>query len=197
MKVLIGTGNVGKLKEVLAILGQIPGIEWVTPAEIAVPDVSETGTTLLENAFLKAQTIAASTGLATLAEDSGLEVEALGGAPGVRSARYAGAPPNHAANNRKLLAALAGVTNRRARFHTVAALALPDGRIWTADGVLEGTIAEVPRGCGGFGYDPLFNPKGEARTLAEMRLEEKNALSHRRRALEGLRATLLPLVVGS
>ncbi len=193
MKVLIGTGNVGKLKEVLAILGQIPGIEWVTPAEIAVPDVSETGTTLLENAFLKAQTIAASTGLATLAEDSGLEVEALGGGPGVRSARYAGEPPNYTANNQKLLAALAGVPDRRARFRTVAALALPDGQAWTAEGVLEGTIAEIPRGVGGFGYDPLFIPLGETRTLAEMSADEKNALTHRRRALEGLRSVLAAL----
>lgn len=196
MKVLIGTGNVGKLKEVLAILAQIPGVEWVTPAEIAIPDVSETGTMLFENAVLKATTIASTTGCLTLAEDSGLEVDALDGAPGVLSARYAGEPPDPPANNVKLLTVLAGVSHRRARFRTVAALALPDGRVWTAEGVLEGTIAESPRGAGGFGYDPLFMPAGETRTLAELSPVEKNALSHRRQALEGLRPQLVTLVRG-
>lgn len=197
MNVLIGTKNVGKIREVLAIMGQIPGVEWLTPAEVPVPDVPETGTTFLDNALLKVRAIAAATGRATLAEDSGLEVDALGGAPGVRSARYAGDPPDYDANNRKLLAALAGVTDRRARFRTVAALALPDGRCWTAEGVLEGTIADAPRGTGGFGYDPLFVPRGETRTLAELAPEEKNAVSHRRQALEGLRPLLAQLAAQS
>ena len=196
MKVLLGTTNPGKTREILSILGDIPGISWLTPAEVSIPEVPETGTTFLENALLKAQTIAATTGLATLAEDSGLEVEALGGAPGVRSARYAGDPPDHAANNRRLLTALAGTSNRRARFRTVAALALPGGRVWTADGALEGTIAETPRGARGFGYDPLFIPDGETRTLAELSAAEKNALSHRYQALEGLRPRLVALAAG-
>ncbi|MCX7751096.1 MAG: non-canonical purine NTP pyrophosphatase, partial [Candidatus Bipolaricaulota bacterium] len=145
MRVLVGTTNPGKLREILAILGDIPGVEWVTPREVPIPDVEETGTTLLENALLKARAIARATGLPVLAEDSGLEVEALGGAPGVRSARYAGEPPDPGANNRKLVEALVGVGNRRARFRTVAALALPDGRCWTSEGTLEGEIAPEPR----------------------------------------------------
>ncbi len=197
MKLLLGTTNPGKTREILGILGDIPGISWLTPAEVPVPTVPETGTTFLENALLKARTIAVATGYATLAEDSGLEVDALGGAPGVQSARYAGDPPDYAANNAQLLATLAEVGDRRARFRTVAALALPDGRVWTAEGTLEGTIADAPRGRGGFGYDPLFVPLGETRTLAEMSAEEKNALSHRRRALEGLRPFLTQLAIGT
>jgi XTP/dITP diphosphohydrolase len=194
MTVLIGTGNAGKRREILAILGEIAGIVWTTPAEVPIPQVAETGTTFLENALLKARTIARATGYATLAEDSGLEVDALGGEPGVGSAHYAGDPPDDTANNAKLLGALAGGTNRRARFRTVAALALPDGRAWTSDGALDGTIALAPRGQGGFGYDPLFIPTGETRTLAEMAPFEKDAISHRRRALDGLRPRLTSLV---
>jgi len=193
VKVLLGTTNPAKLREILSILGSIPSLTWLTPADVRLPEVAETGDTFEENAIAKARAMVGATGYATLAEDSGLEVEALGGAPGVRSARYAGEPPNYTANNRKLLAALAGVPDRRARFRTVAALALPDGRAWTAEGVLEGTIAEIPRGVGGFGYDPLFIPLGETRTLAEMSADEKNALTHRRRALEGLRSVLAAL----
>lgn len=193
MRVLIGTTNPGKLSEIQHILGDIPNIDWVTPRDIPCPEVVETGATLDTNAILKARTIAASTGYPTLAEDAGLEVAALGGAPGVRSARYAGDPPHPAANNAKLLSALAGAAERRARFRTVAALALPDGRLWTTEGVLEGRIADAPRGEGGFGYDPLFIPEGETRTLAEMSPAEKNAISHRRRALDGLRGVLVAL----
>ncbi len=197
MRALVGTTNPGKLREILAILGKVSGIDWVTPSEVPIPEVAETGATLQENAILKAQAIARATGLAALGEDSGLEVEALGGAPGVRSARYAGEPPDYEANNRKLLEALVGISDRRARFRTAAALALPDGRVWTAEGTLEGTIAPAPRGTGGFGYDPLFIPRGETRTLAELSPEEKNRLSHRRKALEGLRPRLLALAQGA
>lgn len=196
MRVLVGTTNPGKLREILAILGDIPGIAWVAPGDVLLPEVAETGETFLENALGKARAIARATGLPTLAEDSGLEVEALGGAPGVRSARFAGEPPDHEANNRKLLASLAGARNRRARFRTVAALALPNGRVWTGEGTLEGEIAPEPRGSGGFGYDPLFIPRGETRTLAELSPEEKNRLSHRRRALEALRPVLQALASG-
>lgn len=193
MKVLIGTGNPAKLAEIQEILGEIPGIEWVSAAELNLPEPKEEGKTLEENAIIKAVAYAKHSELPALAEDTGLEVEALAGAPGVLSSRFSGKEKDYAANNEKLLALLSGKENRRARFRTVACLALPDGRFWTSEGVLEGTIAEKPRGKGGFGYDPLFIPEGESRTLAEMAPAEKNAISHRKRALEGLRPLLLAL----
>ena len=190
MKVLLGTGNPAKLAEILAILGAIPGVEWVSASDLGLPEPEEEGKTLEENAIIKAVTYAKRAGLPALAEDTGLEVEALGGAPGVLSSRFAGREKDYAANNRKLLELLEGAENRRARFRTVAVLALPDGRFWTSEGVLEGEIAREPRGSGGFGYDPLFIPKGDTRTLAELSPEEKNAISHRRKALEGLKPLL-------
>jgi len=196
VKVLIGTRNPHKLEECRRILGDIPGIEWLTFRERPFPEVEETGSTLEENARLKAVSLARITGLPTLAEDSGLEVAALGGAPGVLSARFAGVEKDYRANNEKLLALLAGVEDRRARFRTVAVLALPDGRTWMTEGVLEGEIALAPRGSGGFGYDPLFIPLGETRTLAELAPEEKDRISHRRRALERLRPLLSSLARG-
>jgi len=196
VKVVLATKNPHKLEEILSILGEIPGVEFLTFRDIPLPDVEETGGTLEENAILKATSVARETGLPALAEDTGLEVEALGGAPGVRSARFAGENKDYRANNEKLLGLLKGVTDRRARFRTVAVLALPDGRTWTAEGVLEGRIAETPRGEGGFGYDPLFIPEGETRTLAEMSPEEKNRISHRRKALEAMRSILEELAQG-
>lgn len=196
MKVVLATKNPHKLEEILSILGEIPGVEFLTFRDIPLPDVEETGGTLEENAILKATSVARETGLPALAEDTGLEVEALGRAPGVRSARFAGENKDYRANNEKLLGLLKGVTDRRARFRTVAVLALPDGRTWTAEGVLEGRIAETPRGEGGFGYDPLFIPEGETRTLAEMSPEEKNRISHRRKALEAMRSILEELAQG-
>ena len=195
-KVVLATKNPHKVEEILAILGDIPGIEWLTFRDLTFPEVEEVGETLEENAILKATGVARATGLPALAEDTGLEVEALGGAPGVRSSRFAGAEKDYRANNAKLLALLAGVEERRARFRTVAVLALPDGRTWMTEGVLTGRIAEAPRGAGGFGYDPLFIPEGEERTLAEMAPEEKNAVSHRRRALEAMRPILEELARG-
>lgn len=190
MKVLLGTGNPAKLQEMREILGEIPGIEWVSALDLNLPEPPEEGKTLEENAILKAVLYAKSSGLPAIAEDTGLEVAALSGAPGVLSSRFAGKEKDYAANNKKLLELLAGAADRKARFRTVAVLALPDGRFWTSEGVLEGTIAEEPRGSGGFGYDPLFIPAGETRTLAEMSPSEKNAISHRRKALEGLRPLL-------
>ncbi len=195
-KVVLATKNPHKVEEILAILGDIPGIEWLTFRDVPFSDVEEVGETLEENAILKATAVARETGLPALAEDTGLEVEALGGAPGVRSARFAGAGKDYRANNEKLLRLLEGVRNRRARFRTVAVLALPDGRTWKAEGVLEGEIAGAPRGEHGFGYDPLFIPEGETRTLAEMPPEEKNEISHRRRALEAMRPILHELSSG-
>jgi len=196
VKVLIGTRNPDKLAEIVRILGEIPGISWVTFRELPFPEVEEDGRTLEENAEKKARHLARLTGLATLAEDSGLEVAALGGAPGVRSARFAGEGRNFQANNEKLLALMKGEWDRRARFRAVAALALPDGRLWLREGALEGAIASEARGRGGFGYDPVFVPEGEARTLAEMAPEEKDRISHRRRALERLRPVLFALARG-
>ena len=195
-KVVLATKNPHKVEEILAILGDIPGIEWLTFREISFSDVEEVGETLEENAVLKATAVARETGLPALAEDTGLEVEALGGAPGVRSARFAGEGKDYRANNEKLLRLREGVRNRRARFRTVAVLALPDGRMWKTEGVLKGKIAEAPRGEHGFGYDPLFVPEGETRTLAEMLPEEKNVISHRRRALEAMRTILHELSSG-
>ncbi|RLE29450.1 non-canonical purine NTP pyrophosphatase, partial [Candidatus Acetothermia bacterium] len=140
MKVLIGTRNPHKLAEIRRILGRIPGIEWVDFHSVPFPEVAETGATLEENARLKALSISRATGLPTLAEDTGLEVVALGGAPGVRSARFAGEGKDYRANNEKLLRLLEGVEDRRARFRAVVALALPDGRLWLTEGVLEGEI---------------------------------------------------------
>lgn len=196
MKVLIGTRNPHKLVEIMRILGEIPGIEWVTFRERPFPEVPEEGATLEENARLKAVMISQGSGLPTLAEDSGLEVVTLGGAPGVRSARFSGEEKNWQANNEKLLALLSEARNRRARFRAVAALALPDGRLWLREGVLEGTIATRARGRGGFGYDPVFVPEGETRTLGEMAPEEKDRISHRRRALERMRPLLSALARG-
>lgn len=194
MKVLLGTRNPAKLAEIRDILGDIPGIEWVSALDLNLLEPDEPGETLEENAIIKAVTYAKRAGLPTVAEDTGLEVEVLAGAPGVRSSRFSGKEKDYAANNRKLLALLEGAENRRARFRTVAVLALPDGRFWTSEGVLEGEIASAPRGAGGFGYDPVFQPLGEARTLAELSQAEKNKISHRRKALEGLRPVLCALV---
>ncbi len=190
MKVLLGTRNPAKLQEMRDILGEIPGIEWVSALDLNLPEPPEEGKTIEENAIIKAVLYAKGSGLPAISEDTGLEVAALSGAPGVLSSRFAGKEKDYAANNKKLLELLAGATDRKARFRTVAVLALPDGRFWTSEGVLEGTITEEPRGSGGFGYDPLFVPVGETRTLAEMSPSEKNAISHRRKALEGLRPLL-------
>jgi XTP/dITP diphosphohydrolase len=193
VKVVIGTGNPAKLAEILEILGEIPGIQWVSAAELGLPEPKEEGKTLEENAIIKAVAYAKSSGLPAIAEDTGLEVEALSGAPGVLSSRFAGKEKDYVANNQKLLELLKDVANRRAVFRTVAALAFPDGRFWTSVGVLSGKIALEPRGFGGFGYDPLFIPENETRTLAELPPKEKNKISHRRKALEGLRPLLKTL----
>ncbi|RMH75932.1 MAG: RdgB/HAM1 family non-canonical purine NTP pyrophosphatase [Actinomyces sp.] len=158
-------------------------------------EVDETGETLEDNARLKARAVAAVADADALADDTGLEVEALGGAPGVRSARYAGDTATDADNVRRLLGELTGVTGegRRARFRTVVVLHRRDGSELVAEGVVTGRIAEAPRGQGGFGYDPVFVPdEGDGRTFAEMSAADKNALSHRGRALRALLERLDP-----
>jgi len=187
---LLGTRNEGKLVELFDLLSGIAGIELVTFRERPFRPVEESGSTFLENALLKARAISSETSLPVLAEDAGLELVALGGAPGVRSARFAGLPVDYARNNALLLERLAGISDRRARFIAWVVLRLPDGREFVSEGVLCGRIESEPRGEGGFGYDPLFVPQGETRTLAELTTSEKNRISHRRRAIEGLRGVL-------
>lgn len=183
MKLLIATHNPKKLKEIKAIFA-IPGLDLVSALDFPdVPEVVEDGLTFQENAAKKAATLARATGLWALADDSGLEVDALNGAPGVHSARYAGEPVKYAANNKKLLAALQGEPNRRARFRCVIALSDPQGNVRQVDGTCEGVITEALRGRKGFGYDPLFLPEGHSTTFAEMEDVEKNRISHRGRAL--------------
>lgn len=184
MKIVFVTNNAHKLSEVGAVLGE--GYQLVTLREVGITeDIPETGQTLDENASQKARYVWERTGLDCFADDTGLEVEALGGAPGVRSARYATDGHDFAANNRKLLAELEGVSNRRARFRTVISL-IEGGVERQVEGVVEGVIAESESGNEGFGYDPLFIPDGYDRTFADMSAEEKNAISHRARAVANL-----------
>lgn len=153
----------------------------------AIPDVEETGTTLEENARLKAVAISSATGLPAIADDTGLEVAALGGAPGVLSARYAGENASYDDNVAKLLADLENATDRSARFRTVCLVVFPDGTELIAEGVAPGVIAEYRAGTTGFGYDPVFRPDADpTRTYAEFSAEEKNSLSHRGAAVRAI-----------
>jgi XTP/dITP diphosphohydrolase len=184
---VLATANPDKAAEIAAIL---TGIE-LAPRPPEVPDVEETGDTLTDNALLKARALVAATGRAAIADDTGLEVAALGGAPGVRSARYAGEDATYADNVVKLLHELEGVSDRRARFRTAAVACFPEGSHVDISGSVEGVIATEPRGDNGFGYDPVFIPDGGGgRTFAEMSAAEKHALSHRGRAFRGLAGLL-------
>jgi XTP/dITP diphosphohydrolase len=187
---LLGTKNEGKIRELLELLADLSNVELLTFHDRPFQDVEEAGGTFRENATLKARTICAETGLPVLSEDAGLEVAALGGEPGVRSARYASDPPDYRKNNKLLLRRLTDIQDRRARFVAVVALCLPDGRTFTRTGILHGGIAEHPTGTEGFGYDPLFIPRGNTRTLAEMSLTEKNRISHRRKAIVAIKGVL-------
>lgn len=192
-ELVLATRNPGKVREMAALLADL-GVTVRSLSDVpGAPEVEEDGRTFAENAVKKAETIARFTGLPALADDLGLEVDALGGAPGVFSARYAGEGASDAANNAKLLAALAGVPaeRRTARYRCVLALAVPGMPTVTVEGVCEGRIAEQPRGTGGFGYDPLFYLPGRGKTMAELRPEEKNAISHRGQALRRLKALLI------
>jgi XTP/dITP diphosphohydrolase len=183
MRVVLATANPDKAREIAAVLADFD----LVPRPEAVPDVEETESTLEGNARLKAHALRDATGLPALADDTGLEVAALDGAPGVVSARWSGPDATYASNVAKLLREMAGVADRRARFRTVVHLAFPDGRDVIADGVVEGLITEAPRGHHGFGYDPVFQPfEADGLTLAELTLAEKNGLSHRARALRAL-----------
>jgi XTP/dITP diphosphohydrolase len=184
MKLLIATGNRHKFQEITAIL-KSPHLVFIGLHDLLSPPVViEDGETFEANAVKKAVQLAQFSGCWTLADDSGLEVDALQGEPGVHSARYAGEPSNDDANNRKLLEKLAGCHDRRARFRCVIALSNPSGVARTVSGVCDGTLLNAVRGKGGFGYDPLFVPLGSDLTFAELAPAVKNTLSHRARALE-------------
>ena len=183
-RLVFATNNAHKLSEVKAVLGE--GYDLVTLKEVGITeDIPETGATLDENASIKARYVYERTGLDCFADDTGLEVEALNGAPGVRSARYATDGHDFAANNAKLLRELDGKENRNARFRTVISL-ICNGVEEQVEGIVEGKIATSMSGSEGFGYDPLFIPKGHNVTFAEMSAEEKNAISHRGRAVAAL-----------
>ncbi len=188
MKIIFATNNAHKLSEVQAVLGD--SFELVTPRMCGVEeDIPETAATLEGNASQKSHYLYEKTGLDCFADDTGLEVEALGGEPGVHSARYATDGHDFAANNRLLLKNLEGKENRRARFRTVISL-IEQGEEHLFEGIVEGRIIDHESGEEGFGYDPLFVPDGFDRTFAEMTAEEKNAVSHRGRAVRKLVAYL-------
>jgi XTP/dITP diphosphohydrolase len=192
-KLLVATNNPGKIREYEELLSDLPLQLTFPRREGLTLEVEESGQTFEENARLKAQEFARASGLLTLADDSGLEVDALDGAPGVRSARYAGADASDVDRYRKLLAALAGVpaSARSARFRCVVALALPGGELHTWHGTCEGTIGFAPKGEHGFGYDPIFVVEGqEGHTMAELPPDLKNQISHRARALMAARPHL-------
>jgi XTP/dITP diphosphohydrolase len=183
----IATGNEHKLVEIRAIFS-VPGLKLLDMNDYDdVPEVEEDRDSFIGNAVKKAVEMSAFSGHWALADDSGLEVDALGGAPGVYSARYAGEDVNYQANNEKLLRELDGVTNRSARFRCAIALCSPDGDVKTVDGCCEGSIAIGLSGDSGFGYDPLFIPAGGIRTFAELSEQEKNSISHRAVALANAR----------
>jgi XTP/dITP diphosphohydrolase len=192
-RVVVATKNRGKLEEIRAAL-EVPGWEFVPGDELGTaPDVEETGETFLANALLKAEEYAGCFALAALADDSGLEVDALAGAPGVRSSRYAGEKASDADNNARLLAELSsrGEGPWPARFRCVMTLVGVADAPVIAQGTCEGRILATPRGSGGFGYDPLFEPAATpGRTMAELSTVEKNAVSHRGAALAALKAML-------
>ncbi len=180
----MATSNPGKIREIARLLESL-GIEIVAQSEFGVSDADETGTTFAENSLIKARHAAEATGLPAIADDSGLSVDALDGAPGVYSARYAGDAGDEA-NNDKLLAALDGVDNRGAAFHCVATYVEPDGEALVASGEWRGEILRERRGDGGFGYDPLFYVPECGCSSAELAADEKNARSHRGQALRKL-----------
>lgn len=194
MKLLVGTTNRGKLREFEALLAPL-GFEVCALSDVAIDTaVDEDRDTFLGNAERKAVAYATRAGMLALADDSGLEVDALGGAPGVRSARYAGEGATDATNVEKLLAALAGRADRGARFRCALVVAGADGHVLaTAEGTFEGRITDAPRGAGGFGYDPVFGLLDDPRTAAELPAEEKHARSHRGAALRGIAPQLAAL----
>ena len=199
-RLVVATGNPNKLDEIRSILDAAGGLtlELTSMRDLDVPEPVEDGDTFEANALIKAHACATATGLPAIADDSGLEVDALDGAPGVCSARYAGEPSDDARNNAKLIAALGDVPadERAARFVCAAAIALPDGRDAVVRGTMEGRIVDEPRGDNGFGYDPLFEvdqPGADRRTSAELMPAEKDAISHRGVAFRALQPYVVDL----
>jgi XTP/dITP diphosphohydrolase len=196
LQLVLASANPDKAAEITALLEPVPGL-ILLPRPASVPDVEETGTTLLDNARLKARALVDATGEAAVADDTGLEVDGLDGAPGVFSARFAGEHATYADNVAKLLAELSAVgadqpDQRKATFHTVALVAFPDGNELWADGRVSGVITPEAVGDGGFGYDPVFAPDGcGGRSFAQMSPGEKHDVSHRGRAFRALAAKLV------
>jgi len=192
---IVATRNPGKLREILQVLG--PGIDLKSLADFPeIPDILEDGDTFEANAVKKAHTVARHTGRPALADDSGLEVDALDGAPGIYSARFAGEGATDQTNNARLLHLLDGIPEKKrtARFRCAIAIATPDGTVRTAEGCCEGRILHSPRGSGGFGYDPLFLLPERGLTFSELSPEEKNRISHRERALRAARPLILEIL---
>jgi len=192
-RLVVATANLGKLREFRSLLAGLP-FELTSLAELKLPSPAEIGSSFLANATLKARHAAALSGCAAVADDSGLEVDALGGAPGIYSARYAGPYADDSANNAKLLSALKGVPGeqRRARYQcALVFVAAPDAAPLKAEAAWQGYILDAPRGSGGFGYDPYFWLPERGLTAAELAPEEKNRLSHRGKAMRALRELLL------
>ena len=196
MKIVAATGNKHKIEEIESITRKF-GMNVITKAEAGVGDleVEETGTTFEENSLIKAEAIMKATGMPAIADDSGLEADALNGAPGVYSARFSGEGATDESNNAKLLKLMENIPDdeRSARFVSVVTLCFPDGTVVAARGECPGTLRRSPRGDGGFGYDPLFVPVGYDKTYAEISAEEKNIISHRAKALILLREKLKEL----
>ena len=191
LRCVVATANPDKAAEIVSVLAALGDVELLSrPTEVG--EVEETGDTLLENARLKALALCEASGEVAVADDTGLEVDVLGGAPGVWSARYAGEHATYGDNVAKLLAELGGAEDRTARFTTVAYAAFPDGTEIFATGEVVGAITLSPQGEAGFGYDPIFAPQeAGGRTFAEMTAEEKNAISHRGRAFRALAERLV------
>ena len=190
-RLVIATRNPGKIREILEICADWP-VEWVTHETAAWPDVEETGDGYLDNALLKARAAANSVGLPAVADDSGIEVDALSGGPGPRSARFAGENASDEENLRLLLERIreAPAELRTARYRCVAACAWPDnGEVW-AEETCEGVLIAEPRGTGGFGYDPMFVPAGYGNTMAELTSAEKHRISHRGKAFRSLKGVI-------
>jgi XTP/dITP diphosphohydrolase len=198
MRVVLATQNSHKLVEMRRILGEAGlDIELVGTGEFPdLSEVAETGSTFAANALLKARSVCAETGLPAIADDSGLGVDALNGMPGIFSARWSGAHGNDLANLSLLLGQLTDVPDARrgAAFHCAAAVVLPDGTERVVEGTIDGALIREPRGTNGFGYDPIFVPVGETRTTGEMSAEEKDAISHRGRAMRALVPVLRDLL---
>lgn len=195
--IVLATHNAGKLAELQRILdAQDLDVQLLSAGDVALDEPAETGTTFADNALLKARAGAAATGLACLADDSGLVVDALHGEPGVFSARYAGKHGDDAANLALVLERMQGVSERTARFVCVAALVTPQGEEATATGVLEGALTQQPRGDRGFGYDPIFQPLGATVTTAQMAPGDKDAISHRGTAFRRIAAAVAAYAQG-